>query len=131
MTIRTTARLLLVVMIVCVAAGDRVIADTPETVIITLHAKAGASAELEKVIAKHWEAAVRLNLVVAAPHLTIRGDEGGNQVFLMEVLTWRDASVPDHAPPEIQAIWAEMNHLVEPRLSRPGLTIDQVSVIAR
>jgi hypothetical protein len=131
MTIRRTARLLLAVMIVCVATAARAIADTPETVVITLHAKAGASAELEKVIAKHWETAVRLNLVVAAPHLTIRGEEQGNQVFLMEVLTWRDASVPDHAPPEIQAIWAEMNRLVEPRLSRPGLTIDQVMVIAR
>jgi len=131
MTIRTAARLLLPVLLVCVAAPDRVIADTPETVIITLRAKAGADAELENVLAKHWETAVRLNLVVAAPHLTIRGEEQGHQVFLMEVLTWRDASVPDHAPPEIQAIWAEMNRLVEPRLSRPGLAIDQVTVIAR
>jgi len=39
--------------------------------------------------------------------------------------------VPDHAPTEIRAIWAEMNRIVEPRMSRPGLTIDQVSVIAR
>ena len=77
------------------------------------------------------ETAVRPNLVVGVPHMTLRGEEQGNQVFLMEVLTWRDASVPDHAPPEVLAIWAEMNRFVEPRMSRPGLTIDQVSVIAR
>jgi hypothetical protein len=102
-----------------------------ETVVITLHAKAGAGPELEKVVAKHWEAVRRLNMVLAAPHLTMRGETQDHEVFIIEVLTWRDSSVPDHAPPEIQAIWAEMGRLVESRTQRPGLTIDEVAVIAR
>lgn len=130
MTFHQHARIWIAVgMIGCAAAGPR--AEEPETVIITLHAKAGASAELEQLIAKHWDTARRLNLVLPAPHMTMRREAQGKEAVLMEVLAWRDASVPDHAPPEILAIWAEMNRLVETTLSRPGLTIDQVSVITR
>jgi hypothetical protein len=32
---------------------------------------------------------------------------------------------------EIQAIWADMNRLVEKRNGRPGLTIDKVALIAK
>jgi hypothetical protein len=104
-------------------------AEEPETVVIRLNPKPGATADLEKVIAKHWETAKRLNLVADTPHLTMRGLEGDNQDFLLEVLTWRDADIPDHAPAEIQAIWAEMSRLVEKRGQRPGLAIDQVSLV--
>ena len=85
---------------------------------------------LERIVAKHWETAKRLNMVrEEAGHLTMRGLEQGDQTFVMEVFTWRDASIPDAAPKEILAIWAEMNALVEARNSRPGLTIDQVSIV--
>jgi hypothetical protein len=123
-------RIVLVALVLGTAIA-RLRADQPETVVITLHAKPGAAAELEKVVARHWDTARRLKLVQESGHMTMRGTEQGNQVFLMEVFTWRDGSIPDTAPPEITAIWAEMNRLVEPRLSRPGLTIDQVSVVSR
>ena len=102
---------------------------TPENVMITFHAKAGAEAELAQTIAKHWATARRLNLVVDAPHLTLRSTERERTDFV-EIVTWRDAGVPDAAPPEIQKIWGEMNRLVEPRGGRPGLSIDQMSVVA-
>ncbi len=101
---------------------------------ITLHAKAGAEAELAQVIARHWETAQRLKLVTNTPHVTLRGAEpaeGAMRTFFVDVFTWRDASIPDAAPKEIQAIWADMNRLVEKRNGRPGLTIDEVALVAK
>ena len=108
--------------------------EEPETVMITLHAKAGAEAELAQVIARHWETAQRLKLVTNTPHVTLRGTEpadGAMRAFFVDVFSWRDASIPDAAPKEIQAIWADMNRLVEKRNGRPGLTIDEVVLVAK
>jgi len=102
--------------------------EEPETVMITLHAKAGAEAELAQVIARHWDTARRLKMIRETPHLTLRSAEGGQTDFV-EIMTWRDASVPDSAPPEIQKIWGEMNRLVEKRGGAPGLRIEQMSVV--
>src|SRR5580765_281529 len=102
--------------------------EEPETVMITFHAKAGAEAELAQVIARHWDTARRLKMVRDTPHLTLRSAEGGQTNFV-EIMTWRDASVPDAAPAEIQKIWAEMNRLVEQRGATPGLRIEQMSVV--
>src|SRR5438874_303803 len=106
-------------------------AETPETVMITLHAKAGAEAELAQVITRHWETVQRLNCAADAPHVTLRGNEEGTKTFFVEIFTWRDASIPDAAPREIQAIWADMNRLVEQRNGKPGLTISEVSLVAK
>jgi hypothetical protein len=127
MTMRRCARVWLAAILACSAVGGAR-AEAPETVMITLHAKAGAEAELTQVIARHWETARRLNMVRDTPHLTLRSAEGGQTDFV-EIMTWRDASLPDSAPPEIQKIWAEMNRLVEKRGSVPGLSIEQMSVI--
>jgi len=102
--------------------------EEPETVVITFHAKAGAEAELAQVIARHWQTARRLKMIRETPHLTLRSAEGAQTDFV-EIMTWRDASVPDAAPPEIQKIWAEMNRLVEKRGTAPGLNIEQMSVV--
>ena len=102
--------------------------EEPETVMITFHAKAGAEAELAQVIARHWQTARRLKMIRETPHLTLRSAEGAQTNFV-EIMTWRDASVPDAAPPDIQKIWAEMNRLVEKRGTAPGLTIEQMSVV--
>jgi hypothetical protein len=42
------------------------------------------------------------------------------QTDFVEIMTWRDASVPDSSPPAIQKIWGDMNRLVEPRGGRPA-----------
>ena len=101
--------------------------DRPETVMITFHAKAGAENDLARVIASHWTTARRLDLVLDSPHLTLRSSDGKD---LVEILTWRDAAIPDDAPAEIRASWADMNRLVEPRGGTPGLTIERMSVLA-
>jgi hypothetical protein len=105
-------------------------ADVPETVLITFRPKPQAEQELAEVIANHWKEARRLDLVLATPHLTLRGRDGAGRFVFTEVLTWRDASAPDAAPPAILEIWKRMNELVEERDGRPGLAIDVVIVLA-
>jgi hypothetical protein len=129
MTIRRYAHVWLAAILVCSAVGGVRAAEEPETVMITLHAKAGAEAELAQVIARHWDTARRLNMVRDTPHLTLRSVKGGQTDFV-EIMTWRDASMPDSAPPEIQKIWAEMNRLVETRGSLAGLRIEEMSVVS-
>jgi hypothetical protein len=117
---RTIATLLLSLS-VCLAA------DKPETVMLRFQAKAGAEDDLARVIARHWKTARDLKLVHDAPHVTVRGSENGKTYFV-DIFTWRDASIPDAAPPAIQAIWAEMNKLVEARGGKPGIEIAEVAV---
>jgi hypothetical protein len=102
----------------------------PETVMVTLHAKPGAEADLERVLANHWKTARELRLVRDAPHVTIRGSEEGDKTYFVDIFTWRDANVPDTAPAEIQKIWNDMNRLVEARGGHPGLEFVAVSVVA-
>jgi hypothetical protein len=106
-------------------------AEEPETVMVTLRAKPGSEAELERVIARHWATAHELKLVQDAPHITLRGAESGDKTYFIEIFTWRDAGIPDAAPAEIRKIWDEMNRLVEARGGRPGLEFAAVSVVAR
>jgi len=117
-------------VLVCAAAGP-LRAEAPETVMITLHAKAGAEAELAQVIARHWETVQRLKLAADAPHVTLRGAEEGRSTYFVEIFTWRDPSIPDAAPKEILALWADMNRLVETRNGKPGLTISEMSLVAK
>jgi hypothetical protein len=116
----------LAALLVCVAAKA---ADVPETVLITFRPKPQAEQELADVIARHWKEARRLDLVLATPHLTLRGRDGAGRVVFTEVLTWRDASIPDAAPAGILEIWKRMNELVEGRDGRPGLAFDAVTVL--
>jgi hypothetical protein len=106
-------------------------APKPETVVITFHAKPGAEAELAGVIEKHWTVAREMKLVQDSPHLTLRRIEEGNKVSFTDIFTWRDAAIPDHAPPAIQTIWAQMNQLVESRGGEPGLAIASVAIVSR
>jgi len=122
-------------LIVALAFGTAALAqqkkDVPETVHITYHAKAGSEAALERVILRQWQVARKMNLFNATPHVLVRGVEDGDKTFVVEIVEWRDENIPDHAPPEIQAIWKEMRALVEPRKGRPGIDFIQVALIQK
>ena len=109
----TIAFLLLLVSAAALAAP-------PETVMITYRPAAGNEAALRKVIADHWTTAAKLNLVNDAPHIIVKR---GNA--LIEIFTWKDAAIPDNAPPEILKIWGEMTKLIE----KNGMTIDEVELV--
>src|SRR5438132_8787806 len=110
------SRHLIVCALVIVAAAcavQSVAAEEPETVMITLRAKKGSERPLTDVLARHYETARRLDLVTAnAPHVTLRSIDEEGKPYFIEILTWRDGAIPDHAPPEIVEIWKEMSALV-------------------
>ena len=103
-------------------------ATQPETVMVTFRARAGVESQLERVIALHWSTALKLKLVRKGVHLSLRGIEEDDKAYFVEIFTWRYASVPDAAPPEIRDIWDQMNRLVEARGGRPGLEFVPVSL---
>ena len=106
------------------------VGDEPETVMITLRAKAGAEDALKRVIATHWDTVRRLNFVRDdAPHVTLQAKDDGGHAYFVEIFTWRDARFPDTAPPEVLTIWKDMNALVEPRSGRPGLEITEMTPV--
>ena len=114
-------------MLIALALTLTLLGEQPETVMITLHAKPGAEEALADVLARHYDTARRLNLVVPeAPHVTLRSPDALEKRDFVEILTWGDAEVPDHAPKEILALWQEMTALVEPRGGRPGLSIAEM-----
>ena len=120
---RKTICLWLLLAGTCAAQAGR-----PETVMVRMQAKPGAEEELARVIARHWKTTHELKLVQDGPHVTLRGTENGKTYFI-EIFTWRDAGIPDAAPPAVQAIWTEMNRLVEARGGRPGLEFTEVSIV--
>lgn len=101
----------------------------PETVMITYRVKRGAEAELSRVLAEHWAAARRLQLVDSAPHVIVKTADAGQPADIVEIFTWRDGSTPDNAPPDIQAAWAKMAPLVEARGGHPAIEPVEVSIV--
>ena len=111
---KTTLSALALLLVASAAAAAQ-----PETVLITYHPSPGNEAKLEQVIADHWATATKLGLV-QPPHVLVR-----NGKTLVEIFTWKDASIPDNAPPEITKIWGEMMKLIE----KNGMRIDQVELV--
>jgi hypothetical protein len=122
-------RVLALAVLVSASAAFR--GDDPETVMATFRPKAGAEAELKAVIAAHWDAARRLNLVLPEPHVTLELKDETRAPYYVDVFTWRDRDIPDDAPEEIQKIWNDMNRLTAPRAGRPGLEIREVKRVDR
>jgi hypothetical protein len=105
------------------------IKDDPETVVDTLHVKAGKEDELAKVMARAWAAYRTFDMVLPQPHLLMRGVDDAGRPFLVEILTWKDHAAPDHASAEVQKIWAEMEALCEKRDGRRGIEFYEVRML--
>lgn len=100
-----------------------------ETVICTMRVKPGAEAEFEKVMQVHWPTLRRLKLVEAKPHLLLRGREESGKTYFVEIFTWVNHDVPDHVPPEVQAIWDRMQPLVEARDGHQAIEFPEVEIV--
>lgn len=125
---RLHIRLLLVVGMLLCGATTTAAAEAPETVVITYQVKADAAADLLHVISEHWRVARQMHLVRPSPHVVVQGGDKGKG-YIVEVLTWRDGSVPDNAPDAITRLWQEMTQFVEVRDGRPGIDISPVKVL--
>jgi len=95
-------------------------AMSPETVFITFHVRAGKEVELQQVLDEAWKLYRQEKMVLAEPHVILRGPEiGGTRV--VEIFTWVNHSVPDHPPNSVRALWNRMQLLCEERAGHPGL----------
>jgi hypothetical protein len=114
----------IVIALLLTFASVPVHAEASETVAITYHVKDENESALLKAIQKHWSVTRRLGLVEGA-HALYRGNG-----FFLEILTWKDASTPDNAPPEVRAIWADMERLVDRSAGKKALDIQEVQPVA-
>ena len=103
--------------------------DTPETVLVIYHVKAGKEAELEKALSDAWELYRKEHLVFAEPHLVIRAKEEGENFRYSESFTWVSHEAPDHVPASIKAVWNVMQSLCEKRGGPERIEIREVELI--
>jgi hypothetical protein len=92
-----------------------------ETVYSVYHVIAGKEAAFEKVRTETWALYLRLGLVLPKPHVVVLGTDDAGKPYYVEIFTWKNASIPDHAPPEVHEIWKRLQGLCEPRGGRPGI----------
>ena len=100
-----------------------------ETVISTFRVRAGKEAEFARVHAQAWPAYRRFDLVAEKPHLVLQGVDEAGKTYFVEIFTWKDHDAPDHASPEIRAIWAQLEALCEPRLGHRGIEFPEVQIV--
>jgi hypothetical protein len=93
----------------------------PETIYSVSHVIAGKEAAFDKARIEAWAIYQRLGLVLPKPHLVVRGTDEAGKTYFVEIFTWKDAAIPDHAPPEVRAIWKQLEAACEPRGGRPGI----------
>lgn len=100
-----------------------------ETVLSTLRCRAGKENELQSTLAQEWTTLRKLNLVLADPHILLKGKDDGGKPIFVDVFTWRDHDAPDHVPPEVQAIWNHLQALVEARDGHKGIEFPEFEIV--
>jgi len=80
--------------------------------------------------ARSWAIYRKLDLVLPAPHIVIRGADSGNLPYFVEIFAWKNAEIPDHAPAEVRAVWQELENACESRNGRPGIDFTEVTAVA-
>ncbi len=118
-------RKLLFILLVATAAY----ADTPETVLVAYRPKEGNDAEMLRILKDEWATLTKLSLVTGG-HQLYRAEDAAGRPFFIEIFTWKGHEIPDHAPPEVRKIWAEMNAVVEARNGRPGLEFFEIAPVS-
>lgn len=101
-----------------------------ETIYSIAHVKRGMETQYAELSAKTWAIYRRLDLVLPAPHLVVRGMDSANLPYFVEIFTWKSAEIPDHAPAEVRAVWQELENACEKRNGRPGIDFTEVTAVA-
>ena len=110
-------------------AGKSAAADPPETMLVSYHVKLGKEAAFQDALARTWAVCRRDNLVFATPHLVVREKDDRGQTRFVESFTWVSHAAPDNAPPELKAVWRELESLCEPRDGKPGIDGNEVETV--
>ena len=101
-----------------------------ETIYSIAHVKRGMEAQYAELSAKSWAIYRKLDLVLPAPHVVIRGVDSENLPYFVEIFTWKSAEIPDHAPAEVRAVWQQLENACEKRNGRPGIDFTEVTAVA-
>jgi len=104
---------------------------TPATAMCIYQIRAGAEADFEALLHKHWPTLRRLELVTDRRSQVFRGRNDDKSVFFVELLEWLDATTPEnaHELPEVAAIWEAMGPLCEARGGKPPMEFPLVERI--
>ena len=113
------------------SAGTAAQDSETETVLSTLRCRPGKEDELQSTLAQEWTTLRKLGLVLADPHILLKGKDDGGKPIFVEVFTWRDHDAPDHVPPEVQAIWNHLQSLVEARDGHKGIEFPEFEIVSR
>ncbi len=107
-------------------------AETHVIAVCTFRVKAGAEAEFEALLARHWKTLRGLDLATDRPTQLFKGEENGGGRVYVEVFEWLSeaASTRAHELPEVLAIWEPMGALVEARGTKPPMDFIHVSDLA-
>ncbi len=103
--------------------------DTPETVLVVYHVRAGAETEFLATLMSAWDLYRSEHLVYAEPHVVFRQKEGMDQSRVMEIFTWVNHAAPAHAPQKVKEIWEKEHSYCEDRGGRPGIDGDEVELL--
>lgn len=101
---------------------------SPETVMATYHVKPDQIDAFLKMMPAYWAALRARDMVLAEPHVLLRGDENGKPV-VVEILSWREHGIPDNVPPAIQAYWDKMNAMVEARDGHHAIEFPEMTLV--
>jgi hypothetical protein len=100
-----------------------------ETIYSIAHVKPGMEKQYAELSAKTWAIYRKLGLVLAAPHVVVRGVDSQNLPYFVEIFTWKSPDIPDHAPPEVRAVWRDLENACEKRNGRPGIDFTEVTAV--
>lgn len=80
-------------------------------VIAAFRPRPGRSADLQRVVGKHWQVLQAEGLVTERPRQVMQAADG----TVIEVFEWRSAEAIEqaHANPRVQALWAEFEAACE------------------
>lgn len=100
-----------------------------ETMYSIAHVKRGMENEYALLSAKTWKLYRKLDLVLEKPHVVLRGTDAAGLPYFVEIFTWKSADIPDHAPPEVRALWQQLEQACEKRDGRPGIDFTEVTAV--
>jgi len=101
-----------------------------ETMHSVAHVKRGMEGRYAELSAQAWALYRKLDLVLERPHVVLRGADAAGLPYFVEIFTWKSADIPDHAPPEVLAIWKQLEDACEKRDGRPGIDFSEVTAVA-